>query len=128
MDEQATATAGQDKGSGIEDAPKSSVPSDAASAKTSVSPKSSKPVHRKAGGSSVAAATIKIHIQRARKLESSDGASDPYVVVFLKTEDEAGARRTKTIDDTLEPGRACVRDLSVHAQRASGVGCWCASW
>ena len=55
-------------------------------------------------------ATIKVTVSQARKLTAADidGASDPYVVVFLKTEDEAGARRTKTIDDTLEPGRACV--------------------
>ena len=83
-----------------------------------------------ASSDSVGTATIKVTVSQARKLTAADidGASDPYVVVFLKTEDEAGARRTKTIDDTLEPGRACVRDLSVHAQRASGVGCWCASW
>ena len=63
-----------------------------------------------AASDSNGAATVKVTVSQARKLTAADidGASDPYVVVFLKTEDEAGARRTKTIDDTLEPGRACV--------------------
>ena len=53
------------------------------------------------------AVTIKVTVSQARKLTATDidGASDPYVVVFVKTEEEAGARRTKTIDDTLDPGR-----------------------
>ena len=49
---------------------------------------------------------IKVKVVRARKLTAADitGASDPYVIVFTEREDEAKARRTKTIDDTLEPG------------------------